>query len=102
MAGVNPFHGIYASIVGRIAGGLTTASAMMCVTTTSAISITLAHTMAGIKEEEQAGALALLVLFAGLVQLGMGVLRLWFITRFISNTVHIWFLSVVAAKYVLF
>lgn len=101
MAGVNPIHGIYASIVGRIAGGLTTASAMMCVTTTSAISITLAHTMAGIKEEEQAGALALLVLVAGLVQLGMGVLRLGFITRFISNTVIVGFLSGVAATIVL-
>lgn len=37
MAGVNPVFGIYASIFGRIAGGLTTASSLMCVTTTSAI-----------------------------------------------------------------
>lgn len=57
--------------------------------------------MAGIKEEEQAGALALLVLVAGLVQLGMGVLRLGFITRFISNTVIVGFLSGVAATIVL-
>lgn len=101
MAGISPIHGIYASIVGRIAGGMTTASAMMCVTTTSAMSITLAHAMGGIKEEDRAGALALLVVIAGLVQLIMGVLRLGFITRFISNTVTVGFLSGVAATIVL-
>lgn len=101
MAGVNPVFGIYASIFGRIAGGLTTSSAMMCVTTTSAMSITAAHTMGRIAPEDQAGALALLVLIAGLVQLIMGMLRLGFLTRFISNTVVVGFLSGVAATIVI-
>lgn len=101
MAGVNPIHGIYASIFGRIAGGLTTASATMCVTVTSAMSITIADAMGTISGEEQAGALALLVLIAGLVQLAMGVLRLGFITRFVANTVIVGFLSGIAATIVL-
>src|SRR5690625_7709400 len=74
MAGVNPIHGIYASIVGRIAEGRTTASSMMCVTNTSAISITLAHTMAGSKDEHQSSAITLPLLVAGLVVIGMGSL----------------------------
>ncbi|MHA0796944.1 SulP family inorganic anion transporter [Gilvimarinus sp. F26214L] len=101
MAGVNPIHGIYASIVGRIAGGLSTSSALMCVTTTGAISITIADAMGGIPEERQAGALALLVLIAGLVQLAMGVLRLGFLIRFVSNTVTTGFLAGVAVNIVL-
>lgn len=101
MAGVNPVHGIYASIVGRIAGGLSTSSALMCVTTTGAMSITVANAMGGIPEERQAGALAMLVLVAGLVQLSMGVLRLGFLIRFISNTVTTGFLFGVAVTIVL-
>lgn len=101
MAGVNPIHGLYASIVGRIAGGVSTASVFMCVTTTGAMAITAAGGMAGIPEERQAGALALLVLVAGLVQLGMGVLRLGFLVRFVSNTVTTGFLSGIAVTIVL-
>lgn len=101
MAGVNPMHGIYASIVGRITGGLTTGSALMCVTTTSAISITLTDVMADIPEPEQAGALASLVLLAGLVQLVMGLLRLGFLVRFVSNTVTTGFLFGIAVTIVL-
>lgn len=101
MAGVNPVFGIYASIFGRIAGGLTTASSLMCVTTTSAMSITVAHAMANIPEQNHAGALALLVLIAGVVQLAMGMLRLGMLTRFVSNTVTVGFLSGVSATIVL-
>ncbi|HEX5513082.1 MAG TPA: SulP family inorganic anion transporter [Gammaproteobacteria bacterium] len=101
MTGVNPIHGIYAAIVGRIAGGLSTSSVLMCVTTTSALSITAADAMATIPEERQAGALALLVLLAGLVQLSMGLMRLGFLVRFVSNTVIAGFLFGIAVTIVL-
>lgn len=101
MAGVNPLHGIYASIVGRIAGGATTGSATMCVTTTAAISITAAEVMGGIPEDQQAGALAMLVLLVGLIQLSLGLMRLGFLVRFISNTVTTGFLAGVAVTIVL-
>lgn len=101
MAGVNPIHGIYASIVGRIAGGLSTGSALMCVTTTGAISITVADAMEGIPEDQQAGALAMLALLVGLVQLTLGVLRLGFLVRFVSNTVTTGFLFGIAVTIVL-
>lgn len=101
MTGVNPIHGIYAAIVGRIAGGLSTSSVLMCVTTTGALSITAAGAMATIPEEQQAGALALLVLVAGLVQLGMGLMRLGFLVRFVSNTVIAGFLFGIAVTIVL-
>ncbi len=101
MAGVNPIHGIYASIFGRIAGGLSTGSALMCVTTTGAISITVAETMSGIPEAQQAGALAMLVLLVGLIQLALGVLRLGFLVHFVSNTVTTGFLAGIAVTIVL-
>lgn len=101
MTGVNPIHGIYAAIVGRIAGGLSTSSVLMCVTTTGALSITAAGAMATIPEEQQAGALALLVLVAGLGQLGMGLMRLGFLVRFVSNTVIAGFLFGIAVTIVL-
>lgn len=101
MAGVNPVHGIYASIFGRIAGGATTGSATMCVTTTAAISITAADAMAGISDAQQAGALAMLVLLVGLIQLALGLMRLGFLVRFVSNTVTTGFLSGIAVTIVL-
>lgn len=101
IAGVNPVHGIYASVVGRIAGGLTTASVLMCVTTTGALAITVAGGVAELPQERQAGALALVVLIAGAIQLAMGVLRLGFLVRFISNTVTTGFLSGIAVIIVL-
>lgn len=101
MTGVNPMHGIYASIVGRIAGGATTGSATMCVTTTAAISITAAEVMGDIPEAQQAGALAMLVLLVGLIQLSLGLMRLGFLVRFISNTVTTGFLAGVAVTIVL-
>jgi SulP family sulfate permease len=101
MAGVNPLHGIYASVFGRIAGGLSTGSALMCVTTTGAISITIAETMGGIPEAQQAGALAMLVLLVGLIQLALGLLRLGFLVHFVSNTVTTGFLAGIAVTIVL-
>lgn len=101
ITGVNPIHGVYAAMVGRIVGGLSTASALMCVTTTAALSITAASAMSAIPEDQQAGALALLVLIAGLVQLGMGLLRLGLLVNFVSNTVTVGFLGGVATTIVL-
>ena len=39
LAGVNPVYGLYASLVGPIAGGLTASTQLMLVTTTSAAAI---------------------------------------------------------------
>ena len=40
LAGVSPVQGLYASLVGRVAGGLTASTKMMVITTTSAAALT--------------------------------------------------------------
>ena len=42
LAGVNPVHGLYASLVAPIAGGLTSSTRLMVVTTTSAAALAAA------------------------------------------------------------
>jgi sulfate permease, SulP family len=39
LAGVSPVQGLYASLVGRVAGGLTASTKMMVITTTSAAAL---------------------------------------------------------------
>ena len=39
LAGVNPIHGLYASLVGPIAGGLSASTRLMVITTTSAAAL---------------------------------------------------------------
>ncbi len=100
LAGVNPVHGLYASIFGPIGGGLTSSSRLMVITTTSAAALAAGSAMAAIPESDRPSALFLLTLMAGTLMVLAGIARLGRYTRFVPHSVMIGFLSGVSANIV--
>jgi sulfate permease, SulP family len=96
LAGVNPVHGLYASLFGPIGGGLTSSSKLMVITTTSAAALAAGSSLEGVPAEDRPRALFLLTLIAGALMIAAGVLRLGRYTRFVPHSVMIGFLTGVA------
>ena len=65
LAGVSPVQGLYASLVGRVAGGLTASTKMMVITTTSAAALTAGSAIAAVPEDRRSDAVVWLTLIAG-------------------------------------
>jgi sulfate permease, SulP family len=65
LAGVNFVYGLYASLVGPIAGGSFVSTERMLVTTTSAAAIASGQAVAGLEGAERDQALFLIVLLIG-------------------------------------
>jgi SulP family sulfate permease len=101
LAGVNPIHGLYASMAGPIVGGLSASTALVVVTTTSAAALAAGSSLASIPSADRAGALALLTLIAGALMVVAGLARVGRYTRFVSGSVMTGFLTGVAANIVL-
>jgi SulP family sulfate permease len=101
LAGVNPIHGLYASMAGPIVGGLSASTALVVVTTTSAAALAAGSSLASIPPAERAGALALLTLIAAGLMVVAGLARLGRFTRFVAGSVMTGFLTGVAANIVL-
>ena len=74
LAGISPIHGLYASMVGPIAGGLTASTQLLVVATTSAAAIAASDALGSMSGEERLGALLLLTTLVGAVQIGAGLL----------------------------
>src|SRR6188472_544848 len=87
LAGVNPVHGLYASFAGRIAGGLSTSTRLMVVTTTSAAALAAGSAVAKVDSADRADAVVLLALLAGVMMALAGVMKLGRYTRFVSHSV---------------
>jgi SulP family sulfate permease len=101
LAGVNPIHGLFASFAGPAAGGALASTRLMVITTTTAASLTAGSTVAGVRPDQRANALALLALLAGVAMAVAGLLRLGRYTRFVSLSVMTGFLTGVAVNIVL-
>jgi SulP family sulfate permease len=101
LAGVNPVFGLYASGFGPIAGGLTSHTRLMVITTTSAAALAAGSTLAGIDEADRTDALFLLTVIAGAVMIAAGLFRLGRYTRFVAHSVMIGFLTGVAVNIIL-
>ncbi len=101
MAGMNPIHGLYASIIGPFIGSWTTSSVYMVVSTTGALALATRGALHGISQDEKISVLVLITVLAGLIQILMGIFRLGFLMRFVSNSVMRGFLSAVALTIVL-
>jgi len=101
LAGVNPVHGLYATIVGTPVGALFTGSVFMNVSTTSAISLATGVALAGFASEERPGVLVTLAVMVGLFMLAAGLLKLGFLIRFVSNAVMTGFLTGLALLIIL-
>ena len=101
LAGVNPIHGLYASAVGPLVGGLLVASPLIIVTTTSAAALSGGAAVGGVPVDRRSEALFLLVIVAGVIQVAAGLLKLGRFTRFVSHSVMVGFLTGVATLMVL-
>jgi SulP family sulfate permease len=101
LAGVNPIHGLYATAVGRIAGGLTASSQLMVVTTTSAAALATGSALASVPGEDRLASLFLLTMIAGAAMLAAGLVGFGRFTGFVSHSVMIGFLTGVAVNIVL-
>jgi sulfate permease, SulP family len=98
LAGVNPVHGLYASIFGRIGGGLTASTRLMVITTTSAAALAAGSAVAAVPADERPRALFLLTVMAGTLMVLAGLAKLGRYTRFVPHSVMIGFLSGVSAN----
>lgn len=98
LAGVNPIHGLYASMAGPLAGGAVASTRLMVVTTTSAAALAAGSTLAGTDEADRPAALFLLTILAGGFMLLAGWLKLGRYTRFVANSVMVGFLTGIAAN----
>ena len=72
LAGVSPVQGLYASLVGRVAGGLTASTKMMVITTTSAAALTAGSAVASVPEDRRSEAVVWLTLIAGALMVVAG------------------------------
>jgi sulfate permease, SulP family len=100
LAGVNPVHGLYASLFGPIGGGLTTSTRLMVITTTSASALAAGSAISSFSTEDRSRVLFLLTVLAGVLMILAGVFRLGRYTRFVPHSVMIGFLSGVGANIV--
>jgi SulP family sulfate permease len=98
LAGVNPVHGLYASIFGPIGGGFTANTRLMVITTTSAAALAAGSAVAAVPAEERPRALFLLTMIAGALMVLAGIANLGRYTRFVPHSVMIGFLSGVSAN----
>ncbi|MEU4423356.1 SulP family inorganic anion transporter [Actinoplanes sp. NPDC024001] len=100
LAGVNPVHGLYASIAGPVGGGLTSSTRLMVITTTSAAALAAGSALASVPDEDRPRAMFLLTVLAGALMIVAGIAKLGRYTRFVPHSVMIGFLSGVAANIV--
>ena len=93
LAGVNPVYGLYNLMVGTPVGALFTSSVYMAVINTSAMALVVLEALAGFSGDEQLKALVTLTVMVGLFQLILALLKLGYLTRFVSNSVMRGFLT---------
>ena len=101
LAGVNPVNGLYSLITGMTVASLFTSSVLMAVDSTSATALTTYEALAPYPAEQKTQALVVLTLMAGIFMLIFGLLKLGFLTRFISNAVMTGFLTGIAINTIL-
>jgi SulP family sulfate permease len=101
LAGVNPLFGLYASMIGPFVGGLLSSTTLMRVTSTSASALAVGQALSGLSGESLEQSLFLLVLMIGLVQIAAAFLGLARLTKFVSHSVMIGFLTGVALLIIL-
>lgn len=101
LAGVNPIYGLYANMVGPLAGGIFSSTQRMVITTTSAASLAAGQALIGVPNEARDNALFLMVLVIGIIQIVFGLLRLGRLTRFVSYSVMTGFIIGIAVLTIL-
>ncbi len=100
LVGVNPVQGLYAGFAGRIAGGLSSSTRLMVITTTSAASLAAGSALKSVPAGQRPEALLLLVLMAGVALVAAGLVGAGRYTRFVSYSVMIGFLTGISVNIV--
>jgi SulP family sulfate permease len=93
LAGVSPVFGLYSMIAGTTVAALFTSSVIMNVDSTSATALATFEALSGVPKDQHLASLVVLGLLVGLFMLALGLLKLGFLVRFISNSVMTGFLS---------
>jgi SulP family sulfate permease len=101
LAGVNPVHGLYTVLAATPVGALFTSSVYMNIDSTGAIAATAGSMLLIYPAEVRSQALVVLTLLAGVFMLAAGLLKLGFLTRFISNAVLLGFLTGIGVNIIL-
>ena len=101
LAGVNPLSGLYAYMVGTIAGAFATSSAFMAIQGTGAMAMIVVDVPAVHYSSDPARALFTLSMLTGVVMLVAGLLRLGSALRFVSNAVMVGFINAVGVNIIL-
>jgi SulP family sulfate permease len=101
LVGVNPIHGLYATMLGPLVGGLASSSQLMVITTTAAASLTASQSLASVPPDIRAEALFALVVLVGVFLTAFGLLGLGRLTNFVSYSVLTGFLAGISVLLVL-
>ncbi len=91
IAGIPPQYGLYTAIVMTTVGALLDSSKQLINGPTNAISIAVLSALVGFGEDERLQAAILLALLVGVVQIGISLLRLGDLTRYVSHSVIVGF-----------
>jgi SulP family sulfate permease len=102
LAGVNPIYGLYACMVGPIAGGIFSSTRLMVVATTSASALAAGQTLSSVPPgPARDNALFVMVVLIGLFQILFGALGFGRFVRFVSYSVMTGFIIGIAALTIL-
>lgn len=101
LAGVNPVYGLYTVLAATPIGALFTGSVFMNIDSTGAIAATAGAMLLVYPAETRPQALAALTLLTGVFMLAAGLLKLGFLTRFVSNAVLRGFLTGIGINIIL-
>lgn len=101
LVGVNPIYGLYACMVGPIAGGIFSSTRLMIIATTSAASLSASQALGGLQAEARDSALFIMVVLIGALQVLFGLLRMGQLTRFVSYSVMTGFIIGIAVLTIL-
>jgi sulfate permease, SulP family len=93
LAAAQPVNGLNTLIIGTPIGALFAGSIFMTVTTTGAIALAVADAVGKAGADERVGLLIMLTLMVGALQLALGLLKLGWITKFVSNSVMVGFIT---------
>ena len=91
LAGLPPQYGLYTAIVMTAVGALLDSSRQLINGPTNALSIALLSALTVIPEAEKVSAAVLLAFLVGTVQLGIALLKLGDLTRYVSHSVIVGF-----------
>jgi sulfate permease, SulP family len=101
LAGVNPIYGLYACMLGPIAGGIFSSTQLMIIATTSAASLSAGQALGGLQGADRENALFMMVILIGVAQGLFGLLRMGRLTRFVSFSVMTGFIIGIAVLTIL-